>query len=92
MMRKLWKSLEKTMNDRAKDETCRRTALFGSSASRDRVPAAMATNGTSTPPGLEVPSQEEVRDAVLRDIEAKVAEKMEEVWQKGRQMLAQARE
>ncbi|CAJ1333137.1 unnamed protein product [Effrenium voratum] len=30
-----------------------------------------------------------VREAVLRDIEAKVAEKMDEVWQKGQQMLAQ---
>ncbi|CAJ1387536.1 unnamed protein product [Effrenium voratum] len=44
------------------------------------------------PPGLsaqEASTHEAVREAVLRDIEAKVAEKMDEVWQKGQQMLAQ---
>ncbi|CAK8992087.1 unnamed protein product [Durusdinium trenchii] len=52
----------------------------------------MAANAAlpRAPPGLsEVPTHEVVRDAVLRDIEAKVAEKMEELWQKGRQMLSQ---
>eukprot|EP00435_Cladocopium_sp_Y103_P031886 s950_g8.t1 len=54
----------------------------------------MAANGTlPAPPGLSQaegpPTHEVVRDAVLRDIESKVAEKMEEVWRKGRQMLAQ---
>lgn len=54
----------------------------------------MAANGTMpAPPGLSEaegpPTHEVVRDAVLRDIETKVAEKMEEIWRKGRQMLAQ---
>eukprot|EP00913_Durusdinium_trenchii_P031875 g29852.t2 len=55
-------------------------------------PATPAANAAlpRAPPGLsEVPTHEVVRDAVLRDIEAKVAEKMEELWQKGRQMLSQ---
>ena len=52
----------------------------------------MAANGTlPAPPGLSEgpPPHELVRDAVLRDIETKVTEKMEELWAKGRQMLAQ---
>eukprot|EP00439_Symbiodinium_sp_Y106_P026327 s1169_g3.t1 len=50
------------------------------------------------PPGLEAEApalsstHQAVCQAVLQDVEAKVNEKMEEVWQKGRQMLTQVQE